>query len=295
VRTQIVLPGIDGSPYLFPFEQITFDSWKDLRNYLFKDRENYGFNCVYRGHANAEWRLQPTLERMMPTAKCFRGEDWDAQQELHSIELFKRACHHYLSQEYLPKATTENQEYLSDREWLAIMQHSGSATRLLDVTNSPFVAAFFALSDIQLERAVACIWAFNWAMIETENPSKLGIKSIHVEEWKQRYKALPYRDCEAKEVIAIFEPERPTPRPFFQKGAFLYALDNDYSFEQTLAKYANTQGSVRKLCLLPLTNKMIKDALLDFREMTISYATLFPGLDGFAKDIALATFIGIAT
>lgn len=41
-------------------------------------------------------------------------------------------------------------------QWLALMQHHGAPTRLLDFTWSPFVSAFFAL-----ERATkdAAIWA----------------------------------------------------------------------------------------------------------------------------------------
>ena len=82
--------------------------------------------------------------------------------------------------------------------------------------------------------------------------------------------------------------------PYFQKGAFLYSLDNDFCFERTLGTYDHTEFSVRKLCIPTTDRHDIANALIDFRSMTIAYATLFPGLDGFAKDIALESFIGLS-
>ena len=34
-------------------------------------------------------------------------------------------------------------------EWLALMQHYGAPTRLLDFTRSPYVACFFALEELK--------------------------------------------------------------------------------------------------------------------------------------------------
>ena len=49
-------------------------------------------------------------------------------------------------------------EWEDDFQWLALMQHHGAPTRLLDFTWSPYVAAFLAL-----ERAVddAAVWAIH--------------------------------------------------------------------------------------------------------------------------------------
>ena len=33
-------------------------------------------------------------------------------------------------------------------EWLALMQHYGTPTRLLDFTRSPYVACYFALEEL---------------------------------------------------------------------------------------------------------------------------------------------------
>ena len=51
-----------------------------------------------------------------------------------------------------------------DFEWMALMQHHGAPTRLIDFTWSPYVAAFFAL-----ERTLAdgVVWAVNPARIDS--------------------------------------------------------------------------------------------------------------------------------
>ena len=67
--------------------------------------------------------------------------------------MFKRKAHQFLAQPPDPD---------DDFQWLALMQHHGAPTRLLDFTWSPYVAAFFAL-----ERATsdAAVWALNPANI----------------------------------------------------------------------------------------------------------------------------------
>jgi len=98
---------------------------------------------LYRGHADAEWNLQPGIQR-----------GYTPQQE------------HYLTNEFRVRARSRyancpgNTDYPA---WLALMQHYGLPTRLLDWTYSPLIAAFFALhpdyAHEQSPRCDACIWA----------------------------------------------------------------------------------------------------------------------------------------
>ncbi len=43
-------------------------------------------------------------------------------------------------------------------EWLAVIQHQGSPTRLLDFTRTPFVASYFAL-EAPPGGDFGCVWA----------------------------------------------------------------------------------------------------------------------------------------
>jgi hypothetical protein len=80
----------------------------------------------FRGHASADWRLLPKAGR---EPYC----DVDDKEVFRS---FKRQAIEYL--DFRPA---------DDWEWLSVAQHHGLATRLLDWTTNPLVAAFFAVED----------------------------------------------------------------------------------------------------------------------------------------------------
>lgn len=104
-------------------------------------------NWAFRGHADATWDLAPSLERL---AKTYGELRRDAHQYL--LTTFKRHAHQYLRD--LPS----DGDYL---EWLALMRHHGVPSSLLDVTTSPYVAAYFATAEARPNRPSA-IWAVDF-------------------------------------------------------------------------------------------------------------------------------------
>jgi len=81
---------------------------------------------IFRGLSNATWKLVPKAGR-----PDFKGND----QAL--FESWKLKAIEYLS--IRPD---------SDWDWLAIAQHHGLATRLLDWTTNPLNAAYFAVREL---------------------------------------------------------------------------------------------------------------------------------------------------
>jgi|ERR1019366_1382333 hypothetical protein len=107
---------------------------------------------LFRG-VLSDWKFKPSLERV-----C---EDWGVLPterplvEKRLLREFKRA--------YPPRAEIPAPRHSDDLAWLALMQHYGAPTRLLDWTFSPFIAAFFAL-DLLLsskEPTTATVWALS--------------------------------------------------------------------------------------------------------------------------------------
>ncbi len=86
---------------------------------------------IYRGLADVEYKLCPKVGRFGPP----NGEDNEPIKELLMLELFRR------NSVGLTANTPEN-----DWEFLAVAQHHGMATRLMDWTRSPLVAAYFAVA-----------------------------------------------------------------------------------------------------------------------------------------------------
>ena len=102
---------------------------------------------IFRGQSNSEWGLSPTIERHATRHHIPRKNA--LYHELKILHKFQQEAHHYKSD--LPDTS-------DIFEWLALLQHYGGPTRLLDFTSSFYIAAFFALNNTNDECA---IWAIN--------------------------------------------------------------------------------------------------------------------------------------
>jgi hypothetical protein len=118
-------------------------SWREIADYLesFPPPEtsldlDYGLNrnaWVFRGLGSTSYELQSAIERESDS----KSMGWHALEIFVSDEFKSRARMH-LSAPWVPE---------DEFSWLALMQHYGVPTRLLDFTYSPFVALYFAVRD----------------------------------------------------------------------------------------------------------------------------------------------------
>ena len=97
---------------------------------------NKGNDYAYRGVANKSWLLMPSIGR----------DGYEIDREIGLFMHFKLQAIQYKNQA------------ANDFEWLAIAQHHGLPTRLLDWSLNPLVAAFFACKD---EKGSGLVYATN--------------------------------------------------------------------------------------------------------------------------------------
>lgn len=90
----------------------------------------------YRGHSNADWKLVPGYGRLTGHVS-----------ETTLMNRFKQSAAMLL--ERSPTASFD---------WLFLMQHYGVPTRLLDWSESPIVALYFAISDVKHDGTDAALW-----------------------------------------------------------------------------------------------------------------------------------------
>src|ERR1051325_8636298 len=89
---------------------------------------------AFRGERDERWPLFSSLSRYLKSFGVAAAA-WP-DQETRILRIFKRKAHQFLDK---PPDTND------DFQWLALMQHHGAPTRLIDFTWSPSLAPFFAL------------------------------------------------------------------------------------------------------------------------------------------------------
>lgn len=102
---------------------------------------------VFRGHANAEWKLETTLEREL--GKYISLKQYYDRNFYPSLRTLKGILNIDLPDKpRLPTKIWELQEKVPLADEMAKLRHHGFPSPLLDWTHSPYVAAFFAFNPI---------------------------------------------------------------------------------------------------------------------------------------------------
>ncbi|MHB0961117.1 MAG: FRG domain-containing protein [Pirellulaceae bacterium] len=120
-------------------------SWEDFGPFVATQYANSPA-CIYRGQADAAWKIQSTLDRLearYPRKKNY----WSNVPEYCRCCPTQRDVHLAAFQEAVRGKRGVNPPTLSEDEWWALAQHHGLATFILDWTYSPFVALFFEFEE----------------------------------------------------------------------------------------------------------------------------------------------------
>src|SRR5260221_3362534 len=228
-----------------------------------------------------DWSLETSIERAF--------KDWNlplrdaARTELLLLRDFKRA--YRLSDDTQPPQADDT------LGWLALMQHHGAPTRLLDWTYSPFVAAYFAmealLSNRKADRTV--VWALEGGPFDRTaalvKDTQLRGKLEHFRRHRdgRSFEALFFRANRSLRFVFPVNPAKLNQRLIIQQGVFLCPADVGSSFEENLR---STERALSGLTLLKFVfpRTLLQDSITALYRMNMQPATLFPGLDGYARN-----------
>jgi hypothetical protein len=108
----------------------------ELLKNLVEDLGNYDEDVWFRGQSDISWNLFPGL---------FRFKDEPSESNL--LTRFKQSA-----------ALLVDKSPKDDFDWLFLMQHYGVPTRLLDWTESPLTALYFAIDDIAFDEIDSALW-----------------------------------------------------------------------------------------------------------------------------------------
>ncbi len=252
------------------YEVITIHSWTEYRDLVDSEQlRSWGF----RGQSDAEWQLYSGLSRTLQQRNV-DPQAWQGQ-EARILRLFMAKAYLYL--DHVPAETDTYQ-------WLALMQHHGAPTRLLDITWSPYVALFFAI-----ERAIkpAAVWAFLEPAISDRPVVKIRggeeIKPHDIAIWRPGCYEKYYLPGD-KPFVTIGKPRVMNQRLIVQSGSFIVPGVLDEPIESILSDYPDSQDCIKKIVVD--THKVRKEAMQRLYSMNITNASLFPDLDGLARSLA---------
>lgn len=252
------------------YSTIRLDKWQEFKLLV----EQFSENWAYRGQADSCWVLNNAIERTR-FIKFHKGIEVDFVTE------FQRGARNYLSKDETPNHLIE---------WLALMQHHGAPTRLLDLTKSPFIAAFFAYEICNGNKdSWVAVWGVN---IEYLKNKALEVISQEFGDALQQSKNLINEALFEKifysnnrKFVFPVEPFSMNRRYSLQQSIFISTGISDIPMMEQLHFLGDDIGKAVVKIELPALNK--KEALRELQQMNLHRASLFPDLDGYASSLKL--------
>ena len=252
------------------YTTVRLQSWMDFKQFVQQFSENWAF----RGQANAHWVLNNAIER---TSFIHFRKGIEAE----FLADFQRGARNYLSRDETPNHLIE---------WLALMQHHGAPTRLLDLTRSPFIAAFFAFEVCTMHREhYVAIWGVNIDYLKTRAVEALsdGFSDVLMENKnlinEKLFEKIFY-DNNRKLVFPV-EPFRMNRRYSLQQSVFISTGTSDTPLMDQLL-FLGDQMS-RAVVKMEIPTEYKNEVLRDLLKMNVHKATLFPDLDGYSTSLRL--------
>jgi hypothetical protein len=273
-----------GGGQLFDISKIFTGSQININNKAYKIvKPNYDFFAIDEiiKVTIIKWLKKKRLYNKMPEKeliyltrffKSFANPIGDGIHGKH-IERFKYYAKNYanLDRAYLDISNVEH--------WWALGQHHGLSTPLLDWTESPYIAAFFAFAECSKDDNDGDIVI--WQIFDANSLQQTRVN-------KKLYGVSPQ--------LYVFKPETVSPRVIAQRSWFTF--NNAFVDMETWLQFVNSINNEfslhgRSLNKFIIPRKDRKKALQFLHDkMNINYMTLFPDIHGASMHANLLTEIG---
>lgn len=221
-----------------------------------------GSRHLFRGQADQSWPLLPSLYRTRPNVASDTIEE--------SFDIYEKTGISRFFNEGLPYLPAIKRNSLNDR---ILAQHFGVPTRMLDWSNDPLVALFFAVENLKHNADSAVFMILPDAHLDIE-PERLRNASSY-----KAIKVVPPaidRRIPAQKSVLTWHPYGPPDAPFVP-------------IEQRPdmgGEVVTENGLVRGFAKIIIPAQLRVAIRYHLFEMGIDRRNLFPGLDGVGGFIA---------
>jgi FRG domain len=229
-------------------------AWEDAKSRFFASETD---RHVFRGQCNSKWKLQTGFHRRH-RYNLSRFESFDIPL-LHAETSAKT------------KHVFDLSKPLENGAFYALLQHHGYPTPLLDWTNSPFVAAYFAFKED----------------VSSDNVAHVRIFAFDAKSWRSDFNQMQSLKATNRHFSLLKPLALENPRMAPQQSVFTVTNIADIE-DYLLAQSAANSKKYLVAFDIPTTQRV--QALHDLSLMGISAASLFPGIDGICEYHASRNF-----
>jgi len=233
-------------------------SWRYFFDYVNQELLDYR-TYIYQGQKNAKWPLESSLDRRLRR----KGQLSSPRARIGHLENFKQAAR---GRRGINPPRIEN-----ENDWWALGQHHGLATPLLDWTESPFAALYFAFEEEDTDGADhRAVWAVSRSSLTKKSAELLA---RHRKQGKRG----------RGPIVEIVQPlTDQNVRLVSQRGLFTRGLDGT-SIGAWIRQHYAGDSTEWHLIKFRIPNQERTKCLRTLNRMNINDLSLFPDLYGASK------------
>jgi hypothetical protein len=271
-------------------KQTTAKTWDEFKSAINGFRAQYGRHerdlgggkiykrknrLLFRGQSDAAWSLQTTLERTATAPFTVLRYMEHSVRGVHEIESFSGQKWNTKTYPELEEEIAKTQDAfrlcLPEYAYLVYLRHHGFPSPLLDWSESPFVAAFFAFAEARVSEEVAI-----YCYVETPEGSKGG--------WGGQaaiYLRGPYVTTDKRHF---------SQRAWYTVATMWDAGKKQHTFTAHEDVFKNGTDHQDVLLKIILPSQLRSSVLAELADYNINYFTLFHSEDALVRAIGMKSF-----